>query len=225
MELAILLTAIAALLTSIITSFTLHEMRRQREVSHLPILKVLSEYVLVEISKNENWLWENERLKISNFGKGVALDVKVQWEVKIDEILTMLKKYDPHNVKDISFENDILKLEDSVHMVKRQSEAFFPAIPVNTVSDNELSIPSYITTTFGKFINEAILNIPDGYEKKSINCEDFPIIDIKISYRDINNNEYKKNFSLSINLSYIKKHSENDSGDAAIVFDANEISA
>jgi hypothetical protein len=29
---------------------------------------------------------KNEKLSINNFGKGVALDVEVKWEVKIDEI-------------------------------------------------------------------------------------------------------------------------------------------
>ena len=225
MEVATLLTAIAALLTSFITMFTVKEMRKQRVVSHLPILKVLGGYVQVEIDENQNWSWKNESLQIGNFGKGVALDVNIKWEVPMSDVISMLKKYDPHNVKDFTLENNFLKLDNSVHNIKGQSEKFFPAITENLQSPNDITIPYYLTTAFGKYINESIINRPESSKAKSINFQDFPTANIKINYLDINNNTHEKNFSLSIGISTVQKSSEGKKGDASIIFDVQEKSA
>lgn len=227
MEIATLLTAFAALLTSIVTMFTVLEMRRQRVVSHLPILKILGEYAQVEIDQNQNWMWKSESLLINNYGKGVALDVSVKWEVEIEPIVEMLKKYDPHNVKDFSLENGFLKLDNSFHAVDRQSEANFPALPINTQTSNKLRVPPYLTTAFEKYIAEAILNRPktNNSKVKSFDLEDFPAVNIKASYKDINENEYVKNFSLQISISSVRKGSENKNGAASIIFDVKEADA
>lgn len=208
MELATLLTAFAALLTSFVTMFTVREMRRQRVISHLPIIKLLSSHVKGNVGKNQHWLWDNESLQIINFGKGVALDVKVEWEVPIDEIITMLKKYDPHNVKETSLDGNLLKLESSVHFIKIQSENFFPAITEHTESINNIIIPSYLTTLFGQYINEALINRPKSIIDKPINIEEFPTTNIKINYVDINDNKYEKSFSLSILISSVSEDTE-----------------
>ena len=225
MELATLLTAFAALLTSIITMFTVKEMKKQRLVSHLPIIKVLGSYAEVEINKSKNWLWESEKLNINNFGKGVALDVKVQWEVKLNDIITLLQKYDPHNIKGFSLEKNFLKLENSFHAIKIQSEKLFPAIPENTHTSNEIKIPSYLTAAFGTYINEAVLNRPKESKSQSYDLDDFPSVNIKVSYLDLNNNEYEKNFCLSISISSVANSSDNKNGNADVGFSISEVSA
>lgn len=227
MEIATLLTAFAALLTSIITMFTVYEMRRQRVVSHLPILKILRGHAQVEIDQQQNWQWKSESLLINNYGKGVALDVNVKWEVEIETIVDMLKKYDPHNIKEISLKNNFLKLDNSFHVIDRQSEENYPALPVNTQSTNKLTIPPYLTTAFEKYISEAFINRPES--SKSIDSdfrfEDFPSINIKASYKDINENEYMNNFTLLISTAVISKGVENKNGSATIIFDVKEADA
>lgn len=227
MEIATLLTAFAALLTSIVTMLTVLEMRRQRVVSHLPILKILGEYAQVEIDQHQNWQWKSEALLINNYGKGVALDVNVKWEVGIQSIVAMLKKYDPHNIKDISLENNFLKLDNSFHFVDRQSQANFPALPINTQASNKLTIPPYLKTAFEKYITEAILNRPESNNSKvkSLDFDDFPAVNIKASYKDINENEYGKNFLLLISISSVEKGTENKNGAASIIFDIKETAA
>ena len=224
MDIAILLTAIASLLTSFITMFTVREMRKQRVVSHMPIIKVLGGYVQVKIDENQNWGWNNETLQLGNFGKGVALDVKVKWEFPVDELITMLKKYDPHNVKEYSLNNNLLKLDNSSHNIKLQSEKFFPAITETLHSSNDIVIPYYLTTAFGKYINEAIINRPESNNKEAINVKDFPEVGVKVSYIDINNNLHEKNFSLSIGMSVLQR-TPGGEAEANIIFDVQEKSA
>ena len=204
MELATLLTAVAALLTSIVTVFTVSEMRKQRVVSHLPILKVLGNHVNLVIDKNQSWSWNREKLQIGNFGKAVALDVNVKWEVNIDKIVSLLQKYDPHNVKELKYEKNVLKLDKSTHFVAKQSEKFFPAIREDSNTPNEIIIPFYLTEAFESYINEAVLNRPDG--GKSLNLDNFPSVNVSIKYQDINNNEHRKKFSLLINILSIAYH-------------------
>ncbi|TEW42845.1 hypothetical protein [Psychromonas algicola] len=223
MELATQLTAFAALLTSIVTMFTILEMRKQRVVSHLPILKVLGNHVNLVIDKNQNWAWNREKLKIGNFGKGVALDVDVKWEVDINKIISLLQKYDPHNVKELKYENNVLKLDTSTHFVGNQSQKFFPAISVDSITPDEIIIPNYLTTAFESYINEAVLNRPDG--SKSLNLDDFPSVDVLIKYQDINQNEYNKKFSLLINIESVSKGGESNDGSASVTFNVHEVSA
>lgn len=227
MEIATLLTAFAALITSIVTMLTVLEMRKQRFVSHLPILKILGKYAIVEIDPKQNWKWQPESLLINNYGKGVALDVNVKWDVEIELIVEMLKKYDPHNVKDFSLKNNILKLDNSFHAVDNQSEANFTALPINTQATNKLTIPPYLTTAFGIYITEAILNRPQTSKSKvnRFNFDDFPPVNIKVNYKDINENEYFKNLSLLISFSSVAKGTENKNGEAAIIFDIKEATA
>lgn len=225
MEIATLLTAIAALFTGIITLLTVLEMRKQRVVSHLPILKVLGNYSRADIDQHQNWNWTLDGLLINNYGKGVALDVKITWDVDIEKILKMLKKYDPHNIKDYSIKHDFLKLENSMHAIKRQSNINFAALPADAQSSNEIKIPSYLTAAFEKYITETIINRPTGDTSKSqvLEFEDFPHINIRANYKDINENEYVKVFSLLISISSISKGSENNTGEASVVFYVNEI--
>lgn len=61
-------------------------MRKQRVVSHLPILKVLGNYSRADIDQHQNWNWKLDGLLINNYGKGVALDVKITWDVDIEKI-------------------------------------------------------------------------------------------------------------------------------------------
>jgi hypothetical protein len=223
MELATLLTAIAALLTSVVTMFTVSEMKKQRVVSHLPILKVLGKYVNLTIDKNQYWSWDRENLNISNFGKGVALDVDVKWDVDIDKIISLLKKYDPHNVKELKYENNLLKLERSTHFVTIQSEKFFPAIRTDSKASDEILVPFYLTAAFESYIKEAVLNRPD--DSKSLNLDDFPSVNILVKYRDINSNDYVKKFSLTIKIESVAKGSEKSDGSACVGFEMHEISA
>lgn len=227
MDIAILLTAIASLLTSFITMFTVREMRKQRVVSHMPIIKILGGYVQIKIGKNQNWDWNNETLQLGNFGKGVALDVKIKWEVPVDEVITMLKKYDPYNVKEYSLNNNLLKLDNSAHNIKLQSEKFFPAITETLDSSNNSSsnivIPYYLTTAFGKYINEAIINRPESSNNEA-SVKDFPEAGVKVSYIDINNNLHEKNFSLSIGMSAMQR-TPGGEAEAYITFDVQEKSA
>lgn len=225
MELTTLLTAIAAFLTSVITMLTVSEMKKQRVVAHLPIIKILGNHVEVKIDKSQNWLWEKEKLSINNFGKGVALDVEVKWEVKINEIIQLLKKYDPHNVKGFSLKNNFLKLDNSYHAIKIQSERSIPAISENTNTPNEIAIPTYLTAAFGTYINESVLNRPKESKSKSFETDDFPDTYLKVKYLDINNNLHERNFSLKISLSFVTEGSDSNYGNASISFETKDMSA
>ena len=124
-----------------------------------------------------------------------------------------------------SLENNFLRLENSFHAIKIQSEKLFPAISVDTQTCNEIAIPAYLTAAFGTYINEAILNRPENSKSKSIDFEDFPSVNVKVGYADINNNVYEKNFSLSISIYAVANSSENKNGDADVGFSIREVSA
>ncbi len=223
MELATLMTAIAALFASVIACLTVIEMRKQRVVSHLPILKISSRHDSVDIDKNKKWNWKLESLPINNYGKGVALDVSVKWKVEIKTIINMLEKYDPSVIESISLDGSTLIFENSFHFVDKQSKAIFLALPANTESSN-ITIPDYITTLFEKYITEAVFNKfgNSHTEDDTPKFEDFPVVNIKAEYKDINENKYIKNFSLFISCSSISKSTERGDGWVLVVFDVRE---
>ncbi len=223
MELATLMTTIATLFASVIAYLAVIEMRKQRVVSHLPILKISNRYDNVDIDKNKNWKWEHKSLLINNYGKGVALDVSVKWKVEIKTIISMFEKYDSSVIESISLDGDSLKIENSFHFVDKQSKANFLALHVNTESSN-ITIPYYITALFEKYITEAVFNKfgNSHTEDDTHKFEDFPVVNIKAEYKDINENKYIKNFSLFISYSGISKSIERGDGWALVVFDVRE---
>lgn len=202
METAILITAIAAFLTSIITMLTVLEMRRQRVVSHMPILKVIGtnrQFGIDEQFRINKSAYTSVELNVNNYGKGIALNVKVSWDIKIESIIRMIKKYDPHNIKDIFLEDDVLTIDNGYHFIERQSKQSFPVIPIDHHESENISIPTYLAIMFLMYRNESVIKRPQtGKESKIPKVDEFPTTNIKIEYNDINDREYVNNYTLSI---------------------------
>ena len=230
MEVAILITAIAALITSIVTMLTVNEMKKQRIVSHKPILKIESNSFKLVINKHGGWLWEeNEVLQIFNFGSGVAIDIVIHWSIDENKILQLLKKYDPYNQKNFGKKGQFLSLGNSMHNIEIQKNQKISAIPAfnNSNTSSKINIPRYFIYGFSQYVEDAIINRPKqnkaSDELKTFDFEDYIPAIIKIKYKDINNNFYNNEFELSIGMASIKGPKDEKNGSAILYFTINEI--
>jgi len=231
METAILITAISALITSIVTMLTVNEMRKQRIVSHKPIIKIGSNSFELVIDKHGNWLWEKNRaLQIFNFGSGVAIDIVVEWNINVDKIIQILKRYDPYNQKNLRNTGYNLSLGNSFHNIENQKRKKISAIPIfnDSNTSSSINVPTYFTDGFSQYVDDALLNRPKNDIEpdnplKKIEVEDYIPAIIKIKYIDINNNIYNNEFELIINIETIAKPENEKNGSASLYFSINEI--
>ena len=230
MDTAILITAIAALITSIVTMLTVNEMRKQRIVTHKPILKIEGDSFELSINKHENWQWEdNKVLQLFNFGSGVAIDIVAEWIIDEDKILQLLKKYDPYNQKKFGKKGQFLSLGNSAHNVEIQKNQNFSAVPTfnNSNTSSKINIPSYFIYGFSQYVDDAIINRPkqniESASTETFEFEDYIPAIIKIKYKDINNNFYNSKYELNIGMSSIKCPKNEEDGSAYLYFKVNEI--
>jgi hypothetical protein len=230
MEAAILITAIAALITSIVTMLTVNEMKKQRIISHKPILKIESNSFKLVINNHGEWLWEDYKvLQIFNFGSGVAIDIVIDWSIDEDKILQLLKRYDPYNQKDFGKKGQFLSLGNSMHNIEIQKNQKISAIPAfnNSNTSSKINIPSYFIDGFSQYVEDAIITRPKqnkaSEELKTLDFEDYIPAIIKIKYKDINNNFYNNEFKLSIGMASIKGPKDEENGSAFLYFTIKEI--
>lgn len=126
MEIAIFITAFAALVTGIANIFMIFEMKGQRKAISSPILKIIGKVVSAEY-KQDSWNWKNVSrwgliLELNNFGAGPAINISVNWLVDMSELLKATNQSD--DKVDSNF-NGMLKIGDSFHNIKLQSTKIF----------------------------------------------------------------------------------------------------
>lgn len=222
MELAITLTAIAALLTGIVNFFMLAEMKKQRTAISKPVLKLLSKNTNAILdSKTGAWAWEESdtntfrKLNFLNFGAGPAINVSIEWEFDFELLINSLKHFDPYSQIKLEYKNGLLYLGDSIHVIKNQRSEIIDAIPVYSSGEKQgLNIPLYYFSCIKKYIQLGLLERPEtkSGNMESFDLPDFQNLNVDIKYEDINGNKIKQKFSILLNIASVKKPQNEEAG-------------
>lgn len=228
------ITALAALITGLATLLIILEMKRQRTATSRPVLKVLTKSRSSTVNnENKTWLWDNSEsphsstLRLINFGTGPALNVMASWEVNFEELVNVLKYFDPYKQMEFGHKNGFITLDNSFHAIHNQRTLRIDAVPVNGVTDSEvLTVPSYYIAAFEKYVELGVLNRPktDPKDTGVIDLPDFPEIYVDFEYEDINGKKLKQKFKIFLNLSSIIRNERENNKEVHATFNVEEIS-
>lgn len=206
LSLATLLTAIAALLTAIVSYFSIREMRLARKASSFPHLFLSGGEFELHIEDTGFKVDGNKpaNIHIQNFGNGAALNVSLTWEVDIDEILALLKSFDVHNVTHFSrHKSQFVDEEELVlcmhHFYKRQINESLELIPPSTGKNViDIKVPPFLFEAFTIYIKMAVHDRPD--KKKYFDIVPFVPSKVTIKYQDLSGHDHK--LCRTVNLAY-----------------------
>lgn len=230
METATLITALAALVTGAASLFMVLEMKKQRTAISRPVLKLLSKYCNANSSGRNLWNWEGKssygpRLNFLNFGTGPALNISIEWKLDYQELIGILKRFDPYDRLKIEQDGRFIHLDESFHAIENQKTHKLEAMPVYSGGNKtNLNIPSYYIAGFEKFIQLAFIDRPKDEDKeaKSYNVPDFLPIKAEVNYEDINGNKINQSFEVQLKISSIETKKEDDSSSISAVFEVVE---
>ena len=180
MEMAIFITACAALITGIANIAMIFEMKEQKRAMSSPALKLLGKYCKATYKENF-WEWDVDNmhglpLELINFGAGPAFNVSVNWLVDMKELLKAINQLD-------SKMDGMLQIGNTFHNIKLQNNKEFHAIPAYDKKEvNRIWIPNYYVCAFTEFLD---LEIFDNENMKAPKWLSFPCIMADISCEDI----------------------------------------
>ena len=230
METATLITALAALVTGAASLVMVLEMKKQRTAISRPVLKLLSKYCNAESSGRNPWVWEDESsyrqsLIFLNFGSGPALNISIEWKLDYQELIGILKRFDPYDQLKIEQDGRFIHFDESSHNVENQKTHKLEAMPVYSGGNKtSLNIPSSYIAGFEKFIQLAFIDrLKDEDEhSKGYNVPDFPSIKAEVNYEDINGNKIKQSFKVKLQITSIATNKEDVSSSISAVFEVSE---
>ena len=212
MEIAIIITAIAALVAGIVNLFVLFEIKRQPHASSKPILKVINGIEEPYIYTNEPfWFWRGEKrdavvltTTLYNFGAGPAINIKIKWDTDFEELISALKYFDPYNKMDFSKTPNAITIDKSMHSIDIQSKGYIAALTSNEPSNKqEIEIPIYYISAFEKHTELTRIKRPPKNDTKSFfnidnpDLPELPPLKLNLEYEDINGGKYKQVFEIS----------------------------
>jgi hypothetical protein len=215
MEIATIITALAALITAITSFFMVLELKKQRTALSKPILKLLSGYYEAFYSEN-SWKWNREtnrvpKLSIFNFGSGPAINILITWEIEIEKLIKTIKYFDPYNQLKIELKENVFYCDNSIHLIKKQKVHKIEALPVYQSGESTtLKIPLFYVVAFEKFIELAFINRPTQTNNKVdlFECPDFPPLRAIVCFEDINGEKFKQLFILNLHVYSITSDDE-----------------
>ena len=180
MEMAIFITACAALITGIANIAMIFEMKEQKRAMSSPALKLPGKYCKATYKENF-WEWDVDNmhglpLELINFGAGPAFNVSVNWLVDMKELLKAINQLD-------SKMDGMLQIGNTFYNIKLQNNKEFHAIPAYDKKEvNRIWIPNYYVCAFTEFLD---LEIFDNENMKAPKWPSFPCIMADISCEDI----------------------------------------
>lgn len=222
---------IATWVTLIVVYKTLKEMENQRISSYQPDLQIakVNLYGFIDLEDEIPTIsrWDNDPEKkdnqivipsyfIYNIGAGAAKSIKIEYHLDYLKIVNSIKDYcDKYSIPiEIVYENDILSftLNGKCWFYFVTDQITIEPFLMPSSNDNEgikIDFPYNYLDLLSIFIYLRFRDQPDREETStSNNIEDiepeivFPYLNISLSYKDIGNNKYAKNFRTFINTSY-----------------------
>lgn len=221
------IATIAALITAVITFFTVVEVRRQRENSYHPEVNIANFQFYVyrydkELDADDDNIYlyyskskllsstsiqgYNElAIEINNIGLGVAKRLFWSWEVDIYELCRSLECEDEKLVRWIIDSGDLNVIIDrlNIHWIYPLGEVneggYFNFILPYSIENrkNEIVLPSYFLDLFWIYKIKSFLCRVDNEMKE------YPPIKLHLSYTDMHGKEIYKTFLIHLGYNFI----------------------
>ncbi len=225
-------TVILTFITTIIILFTLFEMKQQRKAVYLPSLVFENLHFIIDwdIEKKDPNEFEfrdkpqkeksqNDpffpKIKVYNIGFGSAKKIKInysfdykrfreQFELLINNekllwSLDFSDKYVKMESDDYSAQFSILDEEIQINFILPSNIQYEP---------NFISLPNFFSIAYPRILYVAFL-FEQTYKEQNLRLlKDFPEVQMKLSYQDIGNNMYEKNYSIKF-FNYFYQGSNN----------------
>ncbi|ACS80210.1 hypothetical protein [Maridesulfovibrio salexigens] len=186
------LTAVAALITSIVTFFSVLEMKRQRIVTQKPILKFTNIFFKSPLEDSAGK--ESISIPIYNFGTGTAIDIEVKWVVDRSLIVKKINEVAKQNIATIEKnfgELTIIKVGKTTYGFSDREEKLLAITPYRKNDlQQRIQLPSFFIDGHAEFVK--------NNNGKSLATNDFPTARLKIKYKDINDERYCEHFKVHI---------------------------
>ncbi len=193
LEIATLVTALAGLLTALVSFLNVRELKLARTVSSVPVLVLKSKSFVADCSRNDEADFgpgdEEPALEVFNFGNGPALNVRCSWKIDAEQIVSLLNTYDPHHQRSIGFEPSPFVDEETMklywnHFYKRQIESLHnPIAPSSGAVTTTISLPAFYLESFHIYIRLAVHARPE--KRRAFELKEFPKAVLSLSHHDL----------------------------------------
>ncbi len=222
-EIATLITAIASFATALVALWNVRELKLSRSVASSPSI-ILKGYSFGVICGDEGAKFigptGSSSILAINFGNGPAIEPEVHWEIPNDELVGVLRSYDPHGEYQVGIERSSFA-EDPViklywnHFIERQiKESLEPVFPHPIGEPTMIKLPPYYLEAFHLYIKLAVHSRPE--RKKAFDLNAFPNATLKLCYQDLAGERYIKKFFVSLGYDHNATHGmEEDNAYAA----------
>lgn len=216
-DLATLITAIAGLATALVALWNVRELRLMREVSSSPVLIAENDrFAVLCGGKDEAYLPAGyiPAVPVANFGNGPALNAYAIWDIQDDELIQVLRAYDPHDNYKIGFEKSPFADDPCLrlywnHFVTRQlREELNPIVPFKTNEKVRVKLPPYYLQAFHLYVALAVHARSD--RKTYFQIRAFPTASLEISYRDLSNNRISRRYKVTLVYEHNATHALNN---------------
>jgi hypothetical protein len=212
-------TLIATFATAVATFFTVREIKKQRQQSNMPNIVLLpnKRFYLYRATSLKNYqylYWHETHLQeanqvetvrhmqfdidIFNIGIGSAKNVKFKYFINTKEHVKFLNELGIVNVEKLDLESDALSFSAKygndmlgISVGKIDIDFTQTFIPKSDVKASKLKLPMIYLSLFNAFIL-SILSKQDRFDY----YDKFPSLNLSMSYQDIANKKYKKNFKI-----------------------------
>ena len=172
MDIATLVTAIAGLVTALVTYLSVRELKLARTISSAPVLVLKNMNFTADCSRDGNADFGPNSsvpdLEVLNFGNGPALEVKCTWVMNERYIIELLNSFDPHGQYSIGFEPSPFSPDETIrlywnHFYQRQLISFQnPIVPSAVTPTSKISLPPFYLESFHMYIRLAVHARPDN---------------------------------------------------------------
>lgn len=222
-----IIAAVATAIAAYLTYKTLKEVKKQRESMYMPdiIIEEKRFYIYTakknDISsfceftlekKDQNYTAKEFKISklqidIFNIGLATAKNIKVTFKFDIDKAISIIEKMN----KNMSSEKaiNIIKTRNgiefkggtksiasgSVHFTKNQLHSTINhVLPINiSNSSYKIELPQFILELYSNIISQFWI-----LDSKTIEMEEFPLIEINFTFFDIGNKKHKKKYQLCL---------------------------
>lgn len=214
MDFATLITALAGLVTAVVTFFNVRELRIARTISAAPVLVLTNKLFIADCTKQNDALFgpdgQEPSLGVMNFGNGSALEVKCTWDIDANQLVSLLNSYDPHGQYSIGFETSPFIAEETLtlywnHFHKRQVEiSLNPIVPSVQASAAQIHLSPFYLEAFHMYIRLAVHARPE--KKKAFDIREFPAATLKVCYVDLAGDSHTDTYAVRLCYSHNGTH-------------------
>lgn len=206
-----LVSGLAAVITALVTLFTVLEMRKQRISSYLPDLFFPNTRLYVYRDGSGSFFCSSEEglsdssqrnevyLEILNIGLGAAREIVLEWDCDIDAFVNLIGQLDVDGISKIEHQNGILTIGNKINFIFNQARREITHVVPMPIEPKprRVRIPGFYLELYSLYIFHAFF---EKEEEGFVSIEDPPPLKLSLTYKDIGNNLHK--LSLDVKPDY-----------------------